>query len=641
MDQLSLFGSSVNEIYSQIVKEFGWGIERPELIIKMEKVLDRCLESPQQLDRDHVEKIYEILHWSILEQKSCKIQSMVAKAYKVVSLHFPKGDWKEIVQDEPRIHVADLFSVTQSLLYGDEISIQKLCECIHFGRWDILLLLYYTGAGIDQEIFVKVIKKALAMHYEANKFPDALACLKKIFDFIEFNEVWKDAFSEIIGNIEDQAFERFVGDFPWQKFSYVACSVPSSDRVEKCLEKGIPWGSVLSQKLHWYSRVKIYYFNAKKEIQQPNVIELKDWYRGKRIDCRKMIAHIGHQIGSCRYFLSKDNEHRQEYEWFFTNRHMYKALKKGLLDDLEEDETIEGLTKQFFDNSLETAKVKLFNSIMAGEPCSFETGFAKPEGHSIEVFCFDPYVIICDSSPCGEYALKIFHMNKDKLTLDMLTKLMEKDYRTKEEALQLLQEFIQKLECRPHQLSQNLGKIELLRKKQIVNNCSWMSKELAFFFYLYLLKFKQIASEEEWTKGLDVSEEKQKKLSERTLIEIMPVFYSILSRALLRFIDKEIISIENKEDSLDPDWEFLVKVLLNSVFVRIEEHKPLFDQRLQKILKLMPTKELSIMLSLMPHELIKTKILVLLSLQDLIKLKDMVDNQDIRLLIQMRIIQLL
>ena len=78
-----------------------------------------------------------------------------------------------------------------------------------------------------------------------------------------------------------------------------------------------------------------------------------------------------------------------------------------------------------------------------------------------------------------------------------------------------------------------------------------------------------------------------------------------------------------------------------TLFIRIEEQKPLFDQRLQKILKLMPTKELSKFLGLMPLELIKTKILFLLSRGDLVKLIDRVDNQDLKLLIGMRIIQLL
>ncbi len=150
-----------------------------------------------------------------------------------------------------------------------------------------------------------------------------------------------------------------------------------------------------------------------------------------------------------------------------------------------------------------------------------------------------------------------------------------------------------------------------------------------------------MASEEQWTKGLSISEEKLKKFSKRISERLFPAFYSTLSNAFLKFVDKEVASIENKEDSLEPDWKFMLQTILQkNLFVRIEEKKNLFNQRLQKIVKLMPLQILSKMFSLMDVQAQKI-VLSFISLKDLENLKELTNDQDLMLLIQQRILELL
>jgi hypothetical protein len=357
----------------------------------------------------------------------------------------------------------------------------------------------------------------------------------------------------------------------------------------------LPRGSVVGQIAHWYPCFKARAAQRGIKCPVPNVIDKLDAKIGREIFLRTLIANISNNNEECFYRIrDKSNRYghlqKQSYEGFLGDHgYFYKLLKKAYLEATINPD-IEIIN--FLDRSTNASLKEQIQFIEEGKDFSITCG---PVGHTIQIVIMEEILVVCDTGGVAEkHSFEIYRINKNKLNLTWLEKLKECKRRGSQKGfILLLDELIVDLEGQRHDLSDfSKGENFFICLKQIMGNCPWMSKEAAFYFYHFLKNFKEIVTEEEWKTGLKVSEETLKELLSR-MTKTDEEFTKALSKALLRFLKKEMEGIRNGTSPLKPHWKFLLDVLVRPLRYNIpQEDTTMYTGYLAEIFRLCPLEEL-------------------------------------------------
>jgi len=439
--------------------------------------------------------------------------------------------------------------------------------------------------------FINVLQKNAQQHNRKANFIDALET--------HFNVEFKESSEKAMA-----AFKRYVDpEYPYYVEVIDRIRMYLSQKIDVSLLKRfdeefppekwdlLPRGSAGGQKRHWYPGFKTRAAQRGIKCPVPKVRDELDLKIGKEIFLRILISNISNNNEECLYPICDKYEYRQKlsYEGFLGNHgYFYRILKKAYLETTTNpDKEI----TNFLDRSTNATLKEQLQFIEEGKEFSITFGYA---GHTIQIMIMDGMLVVCDTGIIAKkHSFEIYRINKNKLTLEWLEKLKNNlKIDSSEGFILLIDELIEGLEGQRHGLSDfSKGEDFFLCLQQIMGNCPWMSKEAAFYFYLFLKNFKGIVTEEEWQTGLKVSEETLKELSLR-MTKTDEEFTKMLSKALLRFLNKEMEGIRNGTWPLKPHWKFLLDVLVRPLRYNIpQEDAKIYTGYLAEIFKLCPLGE--------------------------------------------------